>query len=708
MSGGVQRHAPWLIASSRIEKVAHQQRARLTMNPEAANRRILIIDDNEAIHTDVRSVLTSNEKAHEIDELSASLFGKEEKATREVVKYEVDSAYQGQDGYELVKKALAENRPYALAFVDMRMPPGWDGIQTIQEIKKIDAHLQVAICTAFSDYSWQATLDILGMSDWLLILKKPFDVVEVQQLAYALTEKWNLAVRASMRTEELEQMVKDHAVKLELANAQLLEQVDSLAEANRRLSREMDARHEADERIRHMAYHDALTGLPNRLMVIEKVGESIARSKNTVGYRFAILYCDIDNFKLVNDSLGHRVGDQLLLQVAHRFIHALRTSEHPPRGPSDMVARLSGDEFVVLLDNISAVEHVLEVAERMKDAISQNVAIDQNELLPSLSIGVAVCSGEYADATDLLRDADTALYHAKESGKGCVALFDQDMRAKVTARMHLEHDLRRAIEERQFIVHYQPILSLQTQEVVSAEALARWEHPTRGLIFPDGFIPVAEETGMIEAIGELVLEESIRQVAEWRRSTPEMADMGVNVNLSPRQLVDRSVISRINKCLGMYKLDPTALRLEITESAMMNDLPMVLRFIEDLASRGIEIHLDDFGTGYSSLSILHTLPFHTIKLDRSFVSNLNKELESPTTVQAIVMLAKNRHVKVVAEGIETYDQMVHLRELDCDYGQGYYFAKPLPPTEFVEFFHKNYEQRAASSLSGEAILQPAH
>lgn len=668
------------------------------MNPATANRRILIIDDNEAIHTDVRSVLETKATVQEIEELSASLFGTEE-GRHDVMKYEIDSAYQGQDGYELVKKALAENRPYALAFVDMRMPPGWDGIQTIQEIKKIDAHVQVAICTAFSDYSWQATLDILGMSDWLLILKKPFDVVEVQQLAYALTEKWNLAIRASMRTEELEKLVKDHAVKLELANAQLMEQVDSLAEANTRLSREMDARHEADERIRHMAYHDSLTGLPNRMMLIDRISDNIARCKSSPGYRFAVLYCDIDNFKLVNDSLGHRVGDQLLLQVAHRFTHALRTSEHPPRGPADMVARLSGDEFVVLLDNISAVEHVLEIAERMKNAIAQNVAIDQNELLPSLSIGVAVCSGEYTDPTDLLRDADTALYHAKDSGKGCVALFDQDMRAKVTARMDLEHDLRLAIEEKQFVVFYQPILSLQTQEVESAEALARWLHPTRGLIFPDGFIPVAEETGMIEAIGELVLEKSIRQVAEWRNTIPGMENIGVNVNLSPRQLVDRSILSRVNKCLEMYELDPSALRLEITESAMMNDISLVLRFIEDLAARGIEIHLDDFGTGYSSLSILHTLPFSTIKLDRSFVSNLGKELESPTTVQAIVMLAQNRNVKVVAEGIESYDQMVHLRELDCDYGQGYYFAKPLPAEEFVEFYLKNREQRTAEAVA---------
>jgi diguanylate cyclase (GGDEF)-like protein len=676
------------------------------MNPEPANRRILIIDDNQAIHTDVRSVLASEDHGQEIEELSASLFGTDEKNSRDKVKYEIDSAYQGQEGYELVKQALAENRPYALAFVDMRMPPGWDGIQTIQEIKKIDAHLQVTICTAFSDYSWQATLDILGMSDWLLILKKPFDVVEVQQLAYALTEKWNLAKRASMRTEELEQLVSDHAVKLELANAQLLEQVDSLAEANRKLSREMDARHEADERIRHMAYHDSLTSLPNRLMLIEKIGESISHSKNTAGYRFAVLYCDIDNFKLVNDSLGHRVGDQLLLQVAHRFTHALRTSEYPPRGASDMVARLSGDEFVILLDDISTVDNVLQIAERMKDAVSQNIAIDQNELLPSLSIGVAVCSGEYSDPTDLLRDADTALYNAKANGKGCVALFDQDMRAKVTARMNLEHDLRRAIDEKQFVVYYQPIVSLQTQEVVSAEALARWQHPTQGLILPGGFIPVAEETGMIEAIGELVLEESVRQVAQWRATISGMENLGVNVNLSPRQLVDRSIIGRVDKCLQTHELAPGALRLEITESAMMNDLTMVLRFIEDLAARGIEIHLDDFGTGYSSLSILHTLPFNTIKLDRSFVSNLGMELESPTTVQAIVMLAKNRQVKVVAEGIESYDQMTHLRRLDCDYGQGYYFSKPLPPEEFVDFFRQNREQQTASGLAAYQTLVP--
>lgn len=673
------------------------------MREESSNRRILIIDDNEATHLSMRSVLAPGRCEDDVDALSISLFDSKERSRCNTVEYEIDSAYQGEEGLELVRKALAEERPYAVAFIDMYMPPGWDGIRIIQEIKKLNADLQVVVCTTFSDNSWRTTLDILGMSDWLLLLKKPFEVIEVQQLAHTLTEKWNLAKRASLRTEELERLVRDHSNKLEQANAKLLEQVESLAETNSRLSKEMDARHQADERIRHMAFHDDLTSLPNRTVLIEKLSECIALARSRIGYRFAVLYCDIDNFKLVNDSLGHRVGDQLLLQVAQRLKNSLRTSENESRTGNDMVARLGGDEFVVLLDDVKSAETVLDIAERIKDSIYQTMFIDQIKLLPSLSVGVAVCSGEYSEATDLLRNADMALYQAKDCGKGCVALFDHKMRAKVNKRLSLEHDLRRAIEERQFVVYYQPIFSLRTEEIISVEALVRWRHPNNGLIFPIGFIPVAEETGMIEVIGELVLEESLRQVAFWRRNVPGLENLQVNVNFSPRQLVDRSVISRIDNCLAQHSLEPSTLKIEITESSMMDDLTKVRRLIEDLASRGIEIHLDDFGTGYSSLSILHKLPFSTIKLDRSFVSNLGKDLECPTTVQAIVMLAQNRKVKVVAEGIESHEQMIQLKELDCDFGQGYYFTRPLPSAEFEQYFQSKYQSNGGLQQTEQSV-----
>jgi diguanylate cyclase (GGDEF)-like protein len=424
------------------------------------------------------------------------------------------------------------------------------------------------------------------------------------------------------------------------------------------------------------------------MLLSDRINECIERSKRQQDYHFALLYCDLDNFKIVNDSLGHRVGDQLLTHIAERLRHALRTTSRDMRAGYDVVSRLSGDEFVVLLDNIVGEEHVMQIADRIREVVCQTVKIDQNELLPSISIGVAISSGEYDDATDMLRDADTALYHAKDSGKCCVSMFDLNMRTQVTHRMNLESDLRRAIEEDQFIVYYQPIVSLITGEIVSLEALVRWQHPVQGLLSPDAFISVAEETGMIDAIGESVFRQALDQVGHWRNTLPEARELSVSINLSPRQLRNRRIVNLIDVCLRNHCFDPSALKLEITESAMMTDLAMVREIIEDISERGIEFYLDDFGTGYSSLSILHTLPFSTIKLDRSFVSNLDKELESPTTVQAIVMLAKNGGVKLVAEGIETYEQLCQLRELDCELGQGYFFSKPLPKRDIEDLLRK--------------------
>jgi diguanylate cyclase (GGDEF)-like protein len=469
------------------------------------------------------------------------------------------------------------------------------------------------------------------------------------------------------------------------ANAKLKEQVASLGRANLRLSREVDARREADKQIRHMAFHDALTNLPNRLLLSDRIEDCIERCKTRPNYRFALLYCDIDNFKLVNDSLGHLIGDQLLLQVSARLSHTMRTRENSTRDSLDMVARLSGDEFVILVDEVQDDAMVALIGERVKDAVNQSITIEQNELHPTISIGVAVSEGEYIDPNDMLRDADTALYHAKDLGKGRVSVFDQPMRAKVTERMAIESELRRAIVHKQFVVYYQPIHSLTTGKPTSVEALVRWLHPESGLRSPDSFIPIAEESGMIEAIGKLVLAEAVDQVAAWRRDIPGAEDLSVSVNLSPRQLVNRNILSYIDEYLERNNLDPSALKLEITENAMMRDLPMVHGIVEELAKRGVEIYLDDFGTGYSSLSILHTLPFSTIKIDRSFVSNMGIDLESPITIQAITMLAQTKGMKVVAEGVETIEQLSLLQELNCEFGQGYYFSRPLPPMDMEKY-----------------------
>ncbi|MEX0643088.1 MAG: EAL domain-containing protein [Pirellulales bacterium] len=645
---------------------------------EEKNRRILIVDDMQSIHDDVRAILAYSESNDTLSKLEESLLGTKS-TPNALIPYEIDSSFQGQDGLEQVSRALKEGRPYALAIVDIRMPPGWDGVTTIEKIREIDSNVQVAICSAYSDYSWQAIHERFGTNDWLLIFRKPFDLAEVQQFACSMTEKWNLARRASLKFDELETMVEEHARQLRAANTDLQTQNASLADANQRLSKEVEARRLADDRIQHMAFHDALTDLPNRAFLMDRLNECIERSKRELGYIFAVLFTDIDDFKTINDSMGHRVGDQVLSRIAAQMLRSMRTMQDSIRPVHDTVARLGGDEFMILLDDLHDPDNAANVAKRIQEAVCTPFALEFREIVPSISIGVAVGRNEYDEGVEIMRDADTALYHAKEQGKGRVAVFDQTMRTRVLDRLDLESDLRRAIEGNQFVVYYQPIVSLIDGSVPCLEALVRWQHPTRGLLLPDSFLPAAEESHLIEAISERVLDEASGQLSAWQARFPLARRMAVSVNLSACQLVGQRFVQWIDRCLIRHGLEPSSLKIELTESMMMTDLAAARRVIEAITSRGIEIYLDDFGSGYSSLSMLHTLPFAAIKLDRGFVSHLVDDVECQTTIQAMVMLAKNRNMRLIAEGIETSEQLVLLQDLECELGQGYFFSCPVPP-----------------------------
>jgi diguanylate cyclase (GGDEF)-like protein len=644
------------------------------------NPRILLVDDNPSIHEDIKRILRS----HQDDPLAraeADLFGdavNPRSGRLAGIQYELASAFQGEQALAMVEEAVRVGQPFSMAFVDVRMPPGWDGIETIERVRKADPCIQIVICSAYSDHSWKTIHERLGTSDWLLILRKPFDHAEIQQLACAMTEKWNLSIRASLNTEALEAMVKHHSLQCQAANIELAERNASLTEVNERLSREIHARQLADERIRHIAFHDALTDLPNRAFLMERLHDCIGRSKRQSNYRFAVLFADVDNFKLVNDSLGHRAGDQLLSQIALAMMNAMRTMQASIRPSFDTVARLGGDEFVILLDDIGAIDNVACVAERVQQAVCVPLDLGPHQLLPSISIGAAISQNEYEDAVDVMRDADTALYHAKGEGKGRIALFDQAMRSRVLERADVENDLRLAIAKREFIVYYQPIVSLITGKISCLEALVRWQHPTRGLLPPDSFLPVAEHTGMMEAIGEQVLEEVTCQLADWRARFSQASNLSISVNLSAVQIVGNRLLKLIDRCTELNGLEPSALKIELTETTTMHNLELSRTVVAALASRGIEVYLDDFGTGYSSLSTLHTLPFAAIKLDKSFVSNLETDAENETTIRAIVMIAENRKIKLIAEGIETFEQVTVLRNLDCEFGQGFFFARPLP------------------------------
>jgi len=642
--------------------------------------RILLVDDNPSIHEDIKGILRPRHD-DPLANVEADLFGdatNPRSSQRSAVQFELESAFQGQQALAMVEEAVRAGRPFSMAFVDVRMPPGWDGIETIERLRAVDPRIQIVICSAYSDYSWKSIRDRLGDSDWLLILRKPFEQAEIQQLASALTEKWSLAIQASLNTEALEGLVKYHAQQFQDANVELAKRNTSLTEMNERLSQEVHSRQIADERIRHIAFHDALTDLPNRAFLMERLHDCIGRSKRQGNYRFAVLFADIDNFKLVNDSLGHRTGDQLLSQIAAAMTNAMRTMQASIRPSLDTIARLGGDEFVILLDDIGDVDNVMRVAQRIQQAVCSPLDVGQRQLVPSLSIGAAVSQNDYEDAVDVMRDADTALYHAKGEGKGRIALFDHAMRRRVLERADVENDLRLAILKHEFVVHYQPIVSLVTGKIHCLEALVRWEHPTRGLLPPDAFLPVAESTGIIEAVGEQVLEEVACQLADWRARFSQTGKLSVSVNLSAGQLVGNRLLEQIDRCVERHGLEPSALKIELTETTTMRNLELSRRVVGELVSRGIEVYLDDFGTGYSSLSTLHTLPFAAIKLDKSFVSIVETDVECETTIRAMVMIAENRNITLIAEGIETFEQVAVLRNLDCEFGQGFFFARPLP------------------------------
>src|SRR6266853_99645 len=426
---------------------------------------------------------------------------------------------------------------------------------------------------------------------------------------------------------------------------------------------------------------DPLTGLPNRLLFIDRVGRLIKHLKRRKDHLFAVLFMDLDGFKMINDSMGHLVGDQLLLGVANRLEKCLRSTDTVARlGETFTVARLGGDEFTVLLDHIKDPSDAKRAADRMMKSLTAPFILGGKEVFTSVSIGIALSTSAYESPEDILRDADTAMYRAKSLGKARFEVFDADMRASVMARLQLETDLRHALEREEFRNFYQPIVALASGEIVGFEALLRWQHPTRGLLGPEEFITVAEETGLIRDLGWWNLREACRQMAEWRADYDAYSQLTMSVNLSPKQFLQTNLVEDIGNLLRELKLPPQALKLELTESTVMGDPSAAIEMLQQIKSLGISLAIDDFGTGYSSLSYLHRFPLDTLKIDRSFISSIGAG-EDMEIARTIFPMALNLHLDVVAEGIETIEQLVVLKKLQCKYGQGYYFSKPLSADE---------------------------
>jgi diguanylate cyclase (GGDEF)-like protein/PAS domain S-box-containing protein len=425
---------------------------------------------------------------------------------------------------------------------------------------------------------------------------------------------------------------------------------------------------EAEEQLLHNAFHDSLTGLPNRTLFMNKLKRALARINQGDEYLFAILFLDLDRFKVINDSLGHHVGDQLLIALSQRLEAAIR--------PGDMVARLGGDEFAIILDRIKSVTDATQAAARIQHDLLAPFKLSGHEVVVSASIGISHSLVPYSSPDEFIRNADIAMYRAKEHGRGSFELFDMGMQERVSERLQLEVDLRRALSRQEFQVHFQPIISLDDWRITGFEALARWNHPEKGYITPLKFIPIAEETGQIIEIGLWVLNESCKQIRKWQEVYPANPPLTISVNLSGVQFCDPNLIDNIKRILSEAGLDASSLKIEITESAIIENIDAATDILNRLKELGIRILLDDFGTGYSSLSYLHRFPIDTLKIDRSFVTAMNME-KNAEIVSTILTLAQNLGMDVIAEGVETREQIMKLSDMKCDYVQGFMLSKPL-------------------------------
>ncbi len=723
--------------------------------------RILVIDDNLEIHHDFIKVLTNTQKLSEVDELKKQIFGEQEAENILLPEFLIDTASQGREGVDKIALAIKEGRPYALAFVDIRMPPGWDGVETIKHIWELDKGIQIVICTAYSDYSWEETVSQLGKSDNLLILKKPFDLIAVRQLACALTRKWQLLQDSTRHTSTLEQRVKDRTDNLHQSMSRLratlesstdgivvVDQLGNVVDYNKRFLavwkipetievqknymlfldhfsnelidketflqeikgyttnpekislgmmkckdgrifeyysqpqkleketigrvysfRDITQRARLEEELKFQASHDGLTGLPNRVFLEEILEKSVIDSHRKRDH-FAVLFFDLNRFKLINDSLSHAAGDELLREVAKRLQGITRSC--------DLVARLGGDEFVIVLKDIDDEMNVRRLATKILNVFNDAFTVANRELIISTSIGISLYPQDGKNADILLRNADAAMYLAKKSGTNQFQFYRETLNKESLEALEKEMQLRQALINNELFLLYQPQIDVKSGTISAVEALVRWNHPTKGVILPIDFIPLAEEAGLIVPIGEWVLRTACLQNKAWQDAG--MPPIRVAVNITTQQLNQYNLVEIVKNILEETKLDPKYLELELTENSIISNIS-VIDTINTLKDLGLHIALDDFGTGYSSLSYLKNIHLDRLKIDKSFVQNILLNRGDEVIIQAIITMAHSLNLEVLAEGVETEQQLDFLNLNKCGDIQGFYFSKPLSITD---------------------------
>ncbi|CAN1212452.1 EAL domain-containing protein [Tumidithrix helvetica PCC 7403] len=555
--------------------------------------------------------------------------------------YKVRSVMEGAMALTVAQAAQPD-----LILLDIMMP-NIDGYEVCQHLKANikTRDIPVIFLSALDEVLDKVKAFTVGGVDYIT---KPFQLEEV--LARIQT---HLSLRAAQKeihqlNSELEQRVRQRTSQLE---------------------HEIAERLQAQEKLLHVALHDVLTGLPNRAWFMKSLEQMLKQVKQQPEHHFAVLFLDCDRFQSINDSLGHLVGDQLLVSISRRIELCLR--------PGATFCRLGGDEFTILLKDIEGLTDATQIAKDIHRELATPFQLGEYQVFTNVSIGIVLGSESYEQPEHILRDADTAMYRAKANGKACYQVFESTMHQRAFTSLQLETDLRKALVRNEFVTHYQPILSLADNQIVGFEALARWVHPEQGLIPPGKFIPIAEETGLIMAIDLCIMRQACRQLLIWQDRGLVAQSLTMSVNLSVKHFMSFDLLEQIDRILQETGIQGQNLRLEITESDIMGNAEFASKIIEQLQNRHIQLSIDDFGTGYSSLSYLHRLPIDRLKIDRSFVMRIGKNGENTEIIRAIVALAKSLGLSTTAEGIETQEQLTQIKELDCGFGQGFLFSKPL-------------------------------
>ncbi|NND98703.1 MAG: EAL domain-containing protein [Pirellulaceae bacterium] len=650
----------------------------------AQARRVLIIDDQEHIHDTFERVFANSNVADEalmdFEQMFLSddsdVSNKNQNSQGAGPQYLVTHAVGGEAGVVKVQEAVDQGNRFSVAFVDMRMPNGMDGLETTEKLWEIDPHLQVVICTAYSDHTWDDVLKRLGYNDRLLLLKKPFERDEARQLALALSEKCRLADLQEEKVQELRD--------------------------------EVTRRRQAEEELRVMAHRDALTLLPNRPYLLEHL-ETLLADGNRGDKHDALLFLDLDNFKIINDSLGHDAGDDLLNQVAERLKECVRHRDSAGAKKSrDKTVRLGGDEFVVLLEKMAEKEDAFDIARRIVQRIAEPFKLGDRYVNVGTSVGVAFIDSSIKDAHDALRNADTAMYRAKNAGKGQIAVFDKTMHQAVVARHDMENQIRLALENEDFEVRYQPIIDLDRAVVQGVEALIRWQNEDGQYVSPMEFIPITEEIGLITQLGEWVFETAMREFGQMLRSLPSQIDSNVylGVNVSRRQLSDPFFLDRLDTIVAKTGFDRSLVKIEMNEAGDPRHNERSMATMLGLHDAGVGIHIDDFGKGKSSLTCFQAYPIETVKIDRSFTASIASDHGHAVIAQAIVQLAHHLNATIVCEGVESECQLQLLRNWGCDSAQGYLFAQALTIHELQDLLQNPSQSEGIRMLNKTAPVAP--